>query len=104
MLWGGVFTSVVAYLLNSYYSADLIHYSTWNQVKDILPTFFVSLGVAGVMWLLTFLDFSFYVLLPLQCVCGLMLAMFVYERLKLEEYLEIKSIAQSFLNRMYGHG
>ena len=104
MLWSGVFTSVVSYLLNSYYSADLIHYSTWNQVKDILPTFFVSLGVAGVMWLLTFLDFSFYVLLPLQCVCGLMLAMFVYERLKLEEYLEIKSIAQSFLNRMYGHG
>lgn len=104
MLWGGVFTSVVSYLLNSYYSADLIHYSTWNQVKDVLPTFFVSMGVAGVMWLLSFLDFSVYVLLPLQCVCGLMLAMFVYERLKLEEYLEIKSIAQSFLNRMYGHG
>lgn len=104
MLWSGVFTSVVSYLLNSYYSADLIHYSTWNQVKDILPTFFVSFGVAVVMWLLTFLDFSVYVLLPLQCVCGLLLAMFVYERLKLEEYLEIKSIAQSFFNRMYGHG
>lgn len=104
MLWGGVFTSVLSYGLNSYYSADLIHYSTWNQVKDILPIFFVSLVVAAVMWCVGFLDLSVYVLLPLQCVCGLVLAIFVYERLKLEEYIEVKSIVQSVLNRIYKHG
>ena len=64
----------------------------------------MSLAVAAVMWSLGFLDLSVYVLLPLQCVCGLTLAIFIYERLKLEEYIEVKSIAQSVFNRIYKHG
>ena len=50
MLCGSVVTSVIAYFLNSYYSAELIHYPTWAQVRDILPALLVSLGVALVMW------------------------------------------------------
>ena len=46
MLCGSVVTSVIAYFLNSYYSAELIHYPTWAQVRDILPALLVSLGVA----------------------------------------------------------
>ena len=88
MLCGSVVTSVIAYFLNSYYSAELIHYPTWAQVRDILPALLVSLGVALVMWGISFLDCSVWVLLPLQCVCGILLAMFVYGRLQLEEYLE----------------
>jgi len=64
----------------------------------------VSLGVALVMWGISFLDCSVWVLLPLQCVCGILLAMFVYGRLQLEEYLEIKQIGLSLLNRCYKHG
>ena len=104
MLCGSVVTSVIAYFLNSYYSAELIHYPTWAQVRDILPALLVSLGVALVMWGISFLDCSVWVLLPLQCVCGILLAMFVYGRLQLEEYLEIKQIGLSLLNRCYKHG
>ena len=50
MLCGSVVTSVIAYFLNSYYSAELIHYPTWAQVRDILPALLVSLGVALVKW------------------------------------------------------
>lgn len=37
MLWGSVLTSFIAYFLNSHYSADLIRYSTIEQIKDVLP-------------------------------------------------------------------
>jgi len=39
MLWGMVFNSFFAYLLNSMFSAKLIGYSTWHQLLDIIPTF-----------------------------------------------------------------
>lgn len=92
MLWGSVFISFAAYLLNSYYSAGLIHYSTKEQIKDILPTFAISLFVASVMWSLSLLDISIYVILPMQCVTGILLAVLIYELLKPEEYLEIKAL------------
>lgn len=99
MLVGSVFISVIAYLLNSYYSADLISYPTKEQIKDILPVFEVSMIVAGGMWSLTFIPMSYYFLLPLQIVVGLLLAFFIYEKLQLSEYLEIKWIVYSILKR-----
>lgn len=99
MLWGSVITSLLAYFINSYYSAKLIHYPTKEQIKDILPTFVISLTTASVMWGLSFWDISVYVLLPIQILTGALLALFIYEKLKLDEYLEIKQLLFSILKR-----
>lgn len=99
MLWGSVVTSFIAYLINSYYSATLIGYSTWNQIKDIIPAFFVSLFVAMSMWLLSLFTISTYILLPLQCFLGFFLAIFIYEKMKLDEYIEIRKLLFSVLKR-----
>lgn len=99
MLWGSVCTSLIAYFLNSYYSANLISYPTKEQVKDILPTFLVSFVTAAVMWSLTLLSFSNWLLLPLQCLLGIILAVLIYERLHLPEYMEVKQLAFSLLRR-----
>lgn len=100
MLWGSVFTSFFAFFLNSYYSADLIGYPTLRQIRDVLPTFLVSLTVAGVMWGLSFLPLSYYVVLPLQFVVGLSLVFLIYERLKLPEYMEIRGMVLSILQKV----
>lgn len=99
MLWGSVCTSFIAYFLNSYYSANLINYPTKEQIKDILPTFLVSFVTAAVMWSLTLLSFSNWLLLPLQCLLGIILAVLIYERLHLPEYMEVKQLAFSLLRR-----
>ena len=99
MLWGSVCTSLIAYFLNSYYSADLIDYPTKEQIKDILPTFLVSFVTAAAMWSLTLLSFSNWLLLPLQCLLGIALAVFIYECLHLPEYVEVKQLAFSILRR-----
>lgn len=99
MLWGSVFTSLIAYFLNSYYSANLINYPTKDQIKDILPTFLVSVVTAAAMWSLTLLSLSNWLLLPLQCLLGIILAVFIYERLRLPEYVEVKQLAFSLLRR-----
>ncbi|WP_276858144.1 lipopolysaccharide biosynthesis protein [Bacteroides fluxus] len=99
MLWGSVLTSFIAYFLNSRYSASLIFYPTKEQIKDILPTFITSFVVAFVMWVLSFWDISVYILLPLQITTGILLALFIYEKLHLGEYLEVKQLALSALKR-----
>ena len=99
MLWGSVCTSLIAYFLNSYYSANLINYPTKEQIKDILPTFLVSFITAAAMWSLTLTSLSYWLLLPLQCVLGIALALFIYERLRLPEYIETKQLALSMLRR-----
>lgn len=101
MLWGSVCTSLIAYFLNSYYSADVIDYSTKAQIKDILPTFLVSFVTAAAMWGLTFLPLSYWLILPLQCLLGIGLSVLIYERLQLPEYLEARQMAFSFLKRKH---
>ena len=99
MLWGSVCTSFIAYFLNSYYSANLINYPSKEQIKDILPTFLVSFVTAVAMWSLTLLSLSNWLLLPLQCLLGIVLAVLIYERLHLPEYVEVKQVAFSLLRR-----
>lgn len=99
MLWGSVCTSFIAYFLNSYYSADLIDYPAGKQIKDILPTFMVSFIIAAVMWGISFWNVSNYILLPIQILVGMSLAVLIYERLKLTEYLEVRRLVLSTLKR-----
>lgn len=99
MLWGSVLTSFIGYYLNSYYSADLIKYSTASQIKDVLPTFFVSLVVAVIMWGISFMDCSVYIVLPVQIVAGLFIALFIYEKLKLDEYIELRDLVLHSIKR-----
>ena len=99
MLWGSVITSFIAYFLNSYYSASLIDYPTGKQIKDILPAFVVSLVVAFVMWGLSHWNIPVYALLFIQISVGVFLALIIYEKLHLDEYLEIKQLVLSALRR-----
>lgn len=99
MLCGSVVNSFIAYFLNSHYSANLINYPTKEQMKDVFPTFVVSILVATVMWSLSFIQISYYILLPIQMFTGLLLAFFVYERLHLDEYYEVKKFLLSVLRR-----
>lgn len=99
MLWSWVFTSIVSYFLNSYYSAALISYPTKKQVFDILPTFLISFFVSGIMWSISFLSLSIYVMLPLQCLTGLFLAIYIYEKIRLPEYIEMRQLVLSLFSR-----
>lgn len=70
-----------------------------DQLKDILPTFLTSFIVAFFMWCISLLDWSVYLLLPLQLFLGILLIAFIYEKVKLPEYIELKQLAVSLLKQ-----
>jgi len=92
LLIGSIIYSIIAYLLNSYYSADLIRYSTKKQIMDILPLLLVSLCVSGLVWCITFLDWNNWVTIILQIGIGASLTIGIYEMMKQPDYLEMKQI------------
>lgn len=99
MLWGAVVLSLVCYFLNSYYSGRLIDYSAKEQIKDIFPCFTVSVLVASLMWGITFLKLNLFMTLTFQLMTGFFFAFFVYEKLQLDEYREVRQIILSIIRK-----
>jgi len=48
LLYGRVITSVLAFFINTHYSGKFIDYSAWDQIKDVIPTFTLSI-ITGIL-------------------------------------------------------
>ena len=99
MLIGSVVAGWVAYYLNAYYSGTYLNYSVWDQIKDIMPSMLLSLGMAVTVYLIGWLPVSPYILLPIQILAGAAIVFGVCEWSKLSEYMQIKDIALNVLKK-----
>ena len=99
MLIGSVVTGWFAYYLNAYYSGPYLNYSVWAQIKDILPSMSLALGMGLIVFLIGFIPLSPYALLPIQIIAGAIITFCICEISKLEEYIQIKNIALSIIQR-----
>lgn len=103
MLIGSVFTGFIAYYLNAYYSGPFLNYSIKEQVFDILPSLFKSLIMAVMVYLVSLLNLSSFILLPVQLIVGALIMFLLCEVSKPEEYLELKQIAVKIIIKLrYG--
>jgi O-antigen/teichoic acid export membrane protein len=99
MLGGSVIVGWIAYYLNAYYSGPYLNYGVWAQIKDLLPSFSLSLGMAVIVYIIGFLPLTPYALLPIQIICGAAIVFAVCEWRQLDEYMQIKQIALTVLKR-----
>lgn len=99
MLWGNVVVGVIGYVLNSYFSGKFINYSTWEQLRDILPSFLFGGCVALIMYFISLLEFSSIFILFMQIIVGLLLIFLLGRLTKLEPYIDICAIASSYLDK-----
>ncbi len=91
MIIGMLVLSVIAYCLNSYWSGRFIDYSTWEQVKDILPSFILGSVVALCVFLAGhLLHVSTPLKLIIQLALGGVLAIGISEILQMNDFLFIK--------------
>lgn len=100
MLWASVVNGIIAYFINSYYSGKFIDYSTIDQIKDILPSFGIAAIMSIVVYLVSFIPLSLYILLPAQIIIGAILVIALCEIFKLEEYREVKNIILMSISKL----
>lgn len=94
MIVGMIVNSVIAYLLNSYYSGRLIGYSTIEQIKDILPSLIFALIVNAIVFFVgQFLTTSNWIILGIQLIIALVLFIGLGEMIKMRDYVYLKTIA-----------
>ena len=100
MIWGSVFTSMFAYYLNSYYSGKFLNYNILTQIKDILPSFGLSVVMALLVYAMSFIPLNPFILLPLQIVAGAVITLAICEVTKLPEYMELKGIVTPSIKKI----
>ena len=103
MLVGSVMTGIVSFFLNSYYTGRDLGYSSWQQIRDISPSYGIATLVALSVYFLKYLPVSNYVILPFQIIVGGLLVFLVCEKTKLEEYDEVKRMAGHYFQKVIGH-
>ena len=93
MIIGMFVNTLIAYYLNSYWSGKFIGYSTVQQIKDILPSFLLSVFMGSMVSILgSILNISNQVKLVIQIIFGAALTIIIAELLKMNGYLYIKKI------------
>lgn len=100
MLIASVFTGMISYYLNAYYTAPLLEYGIKEQVKDVLPSFGVAMAMAVPVFAMSFIPMNPFILLPLQILVGSAITIAICEATRLPEYLEIKGIAIPIINKV----
>lgn len=100
MLWVGLFTGVICYFLNSYFPGKFLGYGFWMQLKDILPSYGIAFGVAVSVWFLKYLPFSYWIILPIQLIVGIIVFFALCQISKLDVYFETKELVLQYVRRI----
>jgi hypothetical protein len=53
MCVGRVIYALAAFYMNTYYTKKILNYDFWTQVKEILPSFLISLSMMGIALLVS---------------------------------------------------
>ena len=92
MLVGSIIIGLLAYYLNAEFSGSYLNYGMFEQVKDVLPSFLLALGMSLVVYLVGLISLSPYAILPLQVMIGFFIVVAICEITKYDVYLEVKNI------------
>lgn len=101
MLCASIFTGFIAFLLNSWFTGKFLIYSSWQQLKDVLPSYLIALFIGFIVYLLKFLPLSYNLIFPLQILATIIVGWIVNRIINLEEYCEIKNIVLTVIKK-YG--
>lgn len=97
MLIVNIVVEFLCFFLNSYFSSRLIEYSVMEQIKDIIPSLRMASIVAALLYALSLLEVSEFVLFPLQLIIGICLVILTSELFKFDVYLEMKTAVVNYI-------
>lgn len=93
LCWGGLVSSIIGIVINTYYTGKLIHLGFFKQMKDLLPTLLLSLATGAVVYLtVTFIPMNSWIALSVGVVEGILIYAALARLLKFSEFFELLSI------------
>ena len=100
LIWIMFLNSIIAFFINSFYSKRIINYSTWNQIKDIVPILFITILMASISYFSGNVVQNYIVLkIIVQILSGIISYIILSYIFKIEEFLTILNIFKKLLKR-----
>ncbi len=100
MLISSVIVGFISYYLNAYYSGSSLNYSIREQFKDILPSFIIAITMGSIIYGMSYLPFSPYIIFPSQLIIGSIITVSLCKIINLPEYHEIINIIITIQHRL----
>ncbi len=100
MLYAGIPITLASYFLNTYYSGKLLNYTSFMQLKDIAPSYTIAILIAIPVFFLKYIPISYFIVLPIQLLLGVILFIVINRLYRTEEYVELMSIAKGYLKKL----
>lgn len=99
MAYSLLISTLTSMIINSWPNKELLNYSFIEQMKDILPSIFLAVGMGAVVYLIGYLPIPTLPLLLIQVACGGVIYIVGSAVFKLEPYVYVKGIVLSFIRR-----
>ena len=101
IVWGQFVSSLIAYLVNSFYTTRLLNYSMREQLSDVFPYYASAAIMAGIMYPLKFIPgLDGWLLLLLQSLSGAVVFLALCHLLRLKAYETSRSEAIAHFSRL----
>jgi len=98
MIYAMIFAGLLEFIVKAYYSGKLIEYSVSNLLKDLFPSFILTLSVGVILFIVKYLVIlSPLPMLLILCFVWIALILGLSEIFKLKEYLFVREIIQERL-------
>lgn len=99
MMIGNCINTVIASFLNAYPNKRLLSYSYIEQMRDILPSFILSVFMMSVILCFNFLNWNPWLTLATQVIVGILIYVFGAKIFKFESFEYIISTSKQFFKK-----
>ncbi len=95
----GIFTTIISCFVNAYPNKNLIGYSYFEQMRDILPSFVLSLIMCAMVLSLTMLSANAIIILVIQITAGIVIYVGLSAIFKPEPFRILCSMAKDVFSK-----
>lgn len=99
MAIGQVVSGFISTFINAYPNKKLMEYSYFEQWKDLIPSFVLSIVMAGIVWVMNFISIAPLLLLIIQIIVGIIVYVVLAKLFKLEVYNYFVNTLKGFIKR-----
>lgn len=103
MLYANLLVGLVSFFLNSYWTGKFLGYTSWQQLKDIAPSYGIASFIAIIVYVLAYLPISNWLILPLQMIIGVIVFITICNLWPLEEYKDVRQLCQPFVKKVQSY-
>lgn len=100
MVAGSIVAGIISYFLNSAYSGKMIGYSSWDQIRDIAPSYGVAFVIALVEFPIKYIIPTCYVALGVQVFVGIIVFFTICITTKNEQFNELLDMLKPVLSKI----